>query len=198
MKTCSVYIVESEEYIKVGISSNVKKRITSLSSSSPFDVMVIQVTEFQSRALATMVENIAHKKLTGMGLHHKYEWFKRGSLSAAKLIISDLSLRYSSEVETRKDRIKSEILSRRLDANRPISKLASAERKILREKRAILDPGQMAGLLKRRDVSVVVKETGLSASTVKSIKDGKLRNMRYSTMIKMSKYLKQVEPANDQ
>ena len=76
-KPASLYFVRSckgTNYIKVGMTHNVERRMRQLQSGYPEQLTLIESIEFPSRHLAAHAERIIHKRFTN---HRKRgEWFR--------------------------------------------------------------------------------------------------------------------------
>jgi hypothetical protein len=80
-KSSHLYIVESEGYVKIGIASDVDKRMASLNASSPMEVKLLKYYKTDS---AAEVENHLHKRYAKH--NHKFEWFTFTEDEKAELI----------------------------------------------------------------------------------------------------------------
>ena len=76
MKSSSLYVLQCEDFYKVGISKFFDQRFNTISNATPFDVDVVRVIEFESHTDTKMAERIAHQQLFDMGQHVRLEWFK--------------------------------------------------------------------------------------------------------------------------
>jgi hypothetical protein len=66
-----VYILKSQEYYKIGITSNLERRVNSIQGGNPFEVEVVCAYRVKdSRTL----EKYLHEGL--LAFRHKREWFK--------------------------------------------------------------------------------------------------------------------------
>lgn len=68
-----LYVMKCDRFHKVGIASNVQKRLTSIQAVNPLPVKVRHTRLFSSRLYALMTEAQAHKALAAYHLHG--EWF---------------------------------------------------------------------------------------------------------------------------
>lgn len=76
MKSSSLYVLQCEDFFKVGISKVFDYRFNTISNATPFSVDVVHVIDFEIHADTKMAERIAHQQLSDMGHHAKLEWFK--------------------------------------------------------------------------------------------------------------------------
>lgn len=98
MQRCSLYIIRSdfvfcdgEDLFKVGISSNVSKRLAGLQTASPARLRIETVITLPSRDCALSIERRMHEELSCSGLCG--EWFST-SLTGAKSLLDDECARY--------------------------------------------------------------------------------------------------------
>lgn len=76
MKSSSLYVLQCEDFFKVGISKVFDYRFNTISNATPFSVDVVHVIDFEIHADTKMAERIAHQQLFDMGQHVRLEWFK--------------------------------------------------------------------------------------------------------------------------
>ena len=76
MKASSLYVLQCEDFFKVGISKALDSRLNTISNATPFDVDIVHVIEFDDHADTKTAERIAHQQLLDMGHHAKLEWFR--------------------------------------------------------------------------------------------------------------------------
>jgi len=76
MKSSSLYVLQCEDFFKVGISLVFDYRFNTISNATPFPIDVVHVIDFEIHADTKMAEKIAHQQLFDMGHHVKLEWFK--------------------------------------------------------------------------------------------------------------------------
>jgi len=69
-----VYIFQCETFVKVGISSDVKKRVKALQPGNPFPIRILRTSRTRSRIKALLIERTVHNILSDD--HHFGEWFK--------------------------------------------------------------------------------------------------------------------------
>lgn len=72
----NLYILQCQEFYKVGVSKDFETRIKSISTSNPFEITIVHTIDFDLSQDAKIAEKIAHQQLFDMGLHVKLEWFK--------------------------------------------------------------------------------------------------------------------------
>lgn len=73
-KNCYVYVIECKHHIKIGIAHNIKSRMRSLQTASPFYMNLLGYIDCPSRHEAYSLERELHRNLSfcsGRG-----EWFK--------------------------------------------------------------------------------------------------------------------------
>lgn len=91
-KSNKLYIVESNGYIKVGITHDIQKRLKQLNASSPNEAVLIKEYEIDN---ARECEAYIHNKYKD--LNHKYEWFKLDESQVEELIkIIELNIESST------------------------------------------------------------------------------------------------------
>ncbi len=77
-----VYIIQSGDRpkspIKIGVSSNVDKRVAELQTGNPYPLKVLASITCRSKSDAYGLENFIHKKLRKHRM--KGEWFKQGNI----------------------------------------------------------------------------------------------------------------------
>lgn len=76
MKSSSLYVLQCEDFFKVGISKVFDYRFNTISNATPFSVDVVHVIDFELHADTKIAERIAHQQLFDMGQHIRLEWFK--------------------------------------------------------------------------------------------------------------------------
>lgn len=76
MKSSSLYVLQCEDFFKVGISMVFDYRFNTISNATPFPIDVVHVIDFEIHADTKMAEKISHQQLFDMGHHVKLEWFK--------------------------------------------------------------------------------------------------------------------------
>lgn len=86
---CSVYVIKSREFFKVGVTRNFKKRFEHFLTSNPFELEKIIEVNFESSEIARMAESFAHSKLKALGFHHRGEWFHGDSPDILISIVMD-------------------------------------------------------------------------------------------------------------
>lgn len=67
-----LYCLECGDFIKIGYSKDVPKRVKGMLVSNPFRISILWIIEG-----ASYIEEAWHTKLTQLGLHHRGEWFRR-------------------------------------------------------------------------------------------------------------------------
>jgi len=70
----SLYVIDCQGMLKVGIAASVEKRLAAIQACNPVPLRVRHTREFSSKLYALMVEAAAHKSLAPYHLHG--EWFK--------------------------------------------------------------------------------------------------------------------------
>lgn len=70
-----IYIVVCDRFVKVGITGNVKRRMSTFQTSNPHELKLFDFFEIPAGYSARIIEKMAHEKLTRQGFHHKLEWF---------------------------------------------------------------------------------------------------------------------------
>jgi len=70
-----IYVMKCEDYMKIGMSTNIKNRLESISACTPFDVSILGTFEFEDRASASVAERLCHEELKKANFHKKLEWF---------------------------------------------------------------------------------------------------------------------------
>jgi hypothetical protein len=79
----NLYAMGFDNFVKVGIAKDLRKRKISLETTTPHDIHIYRWTEYSptlaySRVFinnALMVEQKLHSALKDAGLHHKGEWY---------------------------------------------------------------------------------------------------------------------------
>jgi uncharacterized protein YerC len=144
MENHYVYIIEIDGYCKVGIANNLKFRLNSYNSSSPHNVKLIKTFITTSKMDSALIEKNIHNKLKSFNLHHKLEWFIKGSLEQAILIADEEYKQY--------------LLDDNLILN---NEIYNSELK------------KVINLLSDITTNKVSEETGLNKRTINRIKNGK-------------------------
>jgi len=70
-----LYIVQSDQFAKVGISSNLVSRMASFESFNPVEVKLVKVVKYHNKKSALMCEKELHRILKSKNYHIKFEWF---------------------------------------------------------------------------------------------------------------------------
>ena len=101
----SLYVMQSGEYLKVGIAGNVARRQADIQAANPVPVIVRHQREFSSRLYALMVEAEAHRSLAAYHVHS--EWFAADLKHVRRLLgliypcMRALEKRYAAEEDAR-------------------------------------------------------------------------------------------------
>lgn len=104
--TC-VYLVESEGYVKIGITHDINKRLSSLKTSTPFEIHLLGCWELGDN-VAYKIEQFIHTEYSKYKI--KLEWFRlnpsqinniKHSLNNSKEILEDIELREQQKEEVR-------------------------------------------------------------------------------------------------
>ena len=82
-----VYIMESGDHCKVGISSDPKKRLEQVQTGNPLDVVLVCKMAVPNRAAAEKIESIVHGELLYYCERARGEWF-RCSVETAQKVLS--------------------------------------------------------------------------------------------------------------
>lgn len=96
-KQMSLYVVASNNYAKVGITSDIQKRLVSLEHANPAKLQVLACLLVGGSDLAEAVEWIIHNHLKSIGLHHRLEWFNQ-SESVCDVVCQNFA-RFKKEAE---------------------------------------------------------------------------------------------------
>ena len=99
-----LYILQCQNFFKVGISKDLKNRIDVISNASPFEVKLIYSIEFTNDDDHKTAEKIAHQRLKDLGLHQRLEWF-HGDVNTIIEICKD-----AEKVAKHKDRLRRNLL----------------------------------------------------------------------------------------
>lgn len=86
-----LYIMESGDYSKVGISSDPEKRRSSIQTSNPLPVSLYKTFYFAERWLAESVEAMAHRQMAIFHSVAKGEWFRALPEDAEKVCLFCIS-----------------------------------------------------------------------------------------------------------
>jgi hypothetical protein len=81
----SLYVLQCEEFFKVGISKTLASRFSTISNATPFSVDVVHVIDFELHEDTKTAEKIAHQQLLDSGQHVKLEWFKGPKLTVIQV-----------------------------------------------------------------------------------------------------------------
>ena len=100
-----VYMIQCGEFIKIGYSASLERRIYSLSRSTPYDVSIIRLWEFDCKRMAYLVEQEVHAQLVKEGLRHKLEWYRQEVRSHAELICEQKIADLDNGVQRLKNRL---------------------------------------------------------------------------------------------
>jgi len=74
MKPTYVYIIQINEFYKIGMAVNLKKRINQFYSYSPYEIIVVMLQVFPNRSDAAGFEADLHRKFADKRV--RGEWFK--------------------------------------------------------------------------------------------------------------------------
>lgn len=163
----NVYIVQCGSFIKIGIAKNLPHRLISIKTNNPGEIELLASFETSSAIESRRIESTVHAKLTDLGLHHKLEWFHSSAFEQA--------------LETCRQLLIEEIVkSGELDATE------QNEDQFL----APLSVEQIRWQLEDRIPSMVAKATGVHYNTIRAIRDNIGGNPTYSTIQKLSAYLR--------
>lgn len=80
-RTRFVYLIQCEDYVKVGVSSNPEGRLRSMQTGNPFNMFLVNKWETTSDF---RIESITHRELAEYRVHG--EWFKCSPLVASNKI----------------------------------------------------------------------------------------------------------------
>lgn len=90
-----IYIIECDKFIKVGITANIKRRVSALRTANPFEINLFDSIEIPGGYIARSIEKAAHDDLKSKGFHHKLEWFYGLTPSQARCVVFDCVLKAS-------------------------------------------------------------------------------------------------------
>lgn len=71
----NVYMIQCEDYVKIGMSSNIKARLDSLQTANPFRLQVLDFIYCGSSKAANWLESVFHQDLSSHRVNTKSEWF---------------------------------------------------------------------------------------------------------------------------
>lgn len=71
--SCNVYIIKGKEYYKIGLANDVKKRMSQLQISCPFNLSIFAIISLKTRNVATTLEKDLHERMSKKGI--RGEWF---------------------------------------------------------------------------------------------------------------------------
>jgi len=111
-ESCSVYVIKSKEFFKVGITRNLQQRFEHFLRSNPFELEKIIEVNFECREMARMAELSAHSRLKVLGYHHRGEWFHGQNPKVLLSIVIDSCKDAMSATNKLKTNIKKRIYRR--------------------------------------------------------------------------------------
>tara|TARA_R100000951_G_scaffold27557_2_gene23473 strand:+ start:4898 stop:5614 length:717 start_codon:yes stop_codon:yes gene_type:complete len=76
-KRVQLYLMQSGDFLKVGISDNPTRRINDMQTGNPIEITLLQSKVFGPRTKAEKAESRVHNKLKALGLHVRGEWFNK-------------------------------------------------------------------------------------------------------------------------
>ena len=83
-----IYVLKCNEFYKVGITKNIKSRLSTIKTDNPYEITVILKRSSNSLTRALRIEALAHRRLIGWS--HWGEWFHinddKGEEQLAKVI----------------------------------------------------------------------------------------------------------------
>jgi hypothetical protein len=88
-KPVFVYVLESDQAVKIGISTNTGNRVKSLQVGHSDEIRAVWQYKM-SRDQAFSVENTVHKRLQKRGIKRRGEWFRLSSEDAVAEVITVL------------------------------------------------------------------------------------------------------------
>lgn len=116
----SVYIIRVHDYLKVGYTSDVKRRVAHFRFSCPFEVSLLHCRNYGDNDMARIAESYVLAALKQQGMSHRGEWFK--DPEASKKIAMD-ALDYMSRARAFK------MKARRNELQGVLSEISSARDK---------------------------------------------------------------------
>lgn len=162
----NVYIMRCGLFIKIGIAKNLEHRLASIKTSNPHDVELVASFETDSQESSKKIESFVHSQLTAIGLHHRLEWFHLSALDYAleicKKLVVDEIVKSSKDVDEKQQE----------DFSAPMS------------------IQELRWHLQDRIPKMVTKATGIHYNTIRAIRDNLGGNPTYSTIQKLSAYLR--------
>lgn len=85
-----VYLVSNGKHLKIGMTSDIKKRLAALQTASPEELTILGLIPFQNRAQAKTAESRLHKSCKRY--RRRGEWFSPDCLSVIQSRYPDLGL----------------------------------------------------------------------------------------------------------
>lgn len=167
---CYVYIIECSGFYKVGITANIKRRLSHIDTSNPNPVSVVDKFKMDSKFIAARSERLAHNALKKMGMHVKGEWFSCDDYDLLRDVVNQCCMKYN----TKENRVKSLIIDR-MNISKRKSKLSF--KKMTRKERFII----VKKKLHESKIYEFTKENGpKKSSEVLGIKQGLMRKIAYN------------------
>lgn len=80
----SVYIVKVGDYLKIGHSGDIQKRMYSFYLNCPYAVELVYHKEYRDSEVSCIVEHAVHARLIEIGYHSRHEWFIGGDAAIAE------------------------------------------------------------------------------------------------------------------
>lgn len=72
----NVYMIQCMDYVKIGMSSNIKARIDALQCANPFKLILLDYIYCGSTKAANWMESKFHDDLEEYRINKKHEWFR--------------------------------------------------------------------------------------------------------------------------
>jgi|SRR5690554_2754978 len=164
-----VYVFRCGDFHKVGMTSNVKKRLGNIIGSSPYDVELVHFSKTDNRYFAYRAEQLAHNELKQDGKHHRFEWFKECSDDElAKLVVKCCSI-VLNDNERLKYKIRKRMRGSKIWPWQGFLLMTKKERRINFEK-TVRDT-RIDEVIRTLGVREVAKISGLRQGKVSKIRD---------------------------
>jgi len=82
MSETYLYVIECEGFLKIGLASDVDRRLKSFTTGSPFELSVVYKRVLEHREAARLAERVAHESLHEH--HERLEWFSCNKKTAVE------------------------------------------------------------------------------------------------------------------
>ena len=95
-----LYVIKCDQYIKVGVTTDMCSRLNSIYQVNPFELNVLRQIPYNNKVYVFFAERLIHEQLRSINKNVRGEWFIYDEESIS--LIDQLSIDFSNEYIAKK------------------------------------------------------------------------------------------------